>query len=137
MTYRLKDAFRLKLRECIPRHTGLSLLLSPAIKSQTLPRHLMSNLPRLCSNAHRVMRTTACSFRLRKTKAFFSCEDWATRSDLAPCQSVSQTAYARRVSVGRVITQKALAGSQGSGTICELFYGVAGETLCSSAEFFS
>jgi hypothetical protein len=65
------------------------------------------------------MRTTACSFWLKETNAFFSCEEWATRSDLAPCQFVSQTACARLVSIGHVITQKALAGSQGLETICK------------------
>jgi hypothetical protein len=64
------------------------------------------------------MRTAACSFWLKETNAFFSCEEWAIRSDLAPCQFVSQTACARQVSVGHVITQKSLAGSQGLETIC-------------------
>jgi hypothetical protein len=63
------------------------------------------------------MRTAACSFWLKETNAFFSCEERAIRSDLAPCQFVSQTACARQVSVGHVITQKALAGSQGLETI--------------------
>ena len=65
------------------------------------------------------MRTTGCSFWLKETNAFFSCGEWATRSDLAPCQFVSQTGCAQPASFGHVITQKALAGGQGLETICK------------------